>query len=77
VRAAAACQSLPPVNGPTVSKYYGLIRHPDNHRHPYLAFRFGLPGFFQESPGSPKSLMLLSTHTMLFVDPGRPSQFSP
>jgi hypothetical protein len=28
VQAASACQSLPPVNGVTVSEYYGLIRLP-------------------------------------------------
>ena len=28
MRAAAVCQSLPHVNGPTVSEYYGLIRLP-------------------------------------------------
>jgi len=66
------------VNGPTVSEYYGLIRLPDNHRRPYLAFRFGPPGFStQELSGSPKSLVLLSTHTALFVNPGRPSEHSP
>ncbi len=31
----------------------------------------------QEQPGPPKSLMLLSTHPTLFVDPGRPSAHSP
>jgi hypothetical protein len=28
MKAASACQSLPPVNGATVSEYYGLIRLP-------------------------------------------------
>ena len=84
LRAAAACQSLPHVNGPTVSEYYGLIRLPRV---------FGSPTSFgsayllpvgdmthipaQEPLGPPKSLLLLSTHTMLFVDPGRPSGILP
>ena len=46
----------------------------------YLIFRFGLPAYTQEWSGPPKpalseaegSLMLLSTHTALFMDPGRP-----
>jgi len=38
----------------------------------YLIFRFGLPDTFQEWSEPPKSLVLLSTHTALFVDPGRP-----
>ena len=50
---------------------------PCRHRLSYLVFRFGLPERIQEWSGSPKSLMLLSTHTALFVDPGRPSEHSP
>jgi hypothetical protein len=44
LRAVAACQPLPHVNGPTVSEYYGLIRLPKGLRLPYnLSFRVCLP----------------------------------
>lgn len=43
LRATAACQPLPHVNGPTVSEYYGLIRLPGNRRLLYLSFRIRLP----------------------------------
>ncbi len=44
MRAVAACQPLPHVNGPTVSEYYGLIRLPKGLRLPYnLSFRVCLP----------------------------------
>ncbi len=38
LRASAACQPLPHVNGPTVSEYYGLIRLPGVFSSPTLAF---------------------------------------
>jgi len=38
LRATAARQSLPLVNGPTVSEYYGLIRLPGVFGSPTLAF---------------------------------------
>jgi len=52
---------------------------------PLLSLSVGLPAAgggsphspAQELPGPPKSLMLLSTHPALFVDPGRPSEDSP
>ena len=44
LRAVAACQPLPHVNGPTVSEYYGLIRLPKGLQLPYnLSFRVCLP----------------------------------
>ena len=44
LRAVAACQPLPHVNGPTVSEYYGLIRLPMGLRLPYhFSFRVRLP----------------------------------
>jgi len=49
LRATAACQPLPHVNGPTVSEYYGLIRLPGDHRLLYLSFRFCLP---EHCPGA-------------------------
>jgi hypothetical protein len=50
---------------------------PCHPRLSYLVFRFGLPERIQEWSGPPKSRMLLSTHTALFVDPGRPSGILP
>ena len=44
LRAVAACQPLPHVNGPAVSEYYGLIRPPMGLRLPYhFSFRVRLP----------------------------------
>ena len=64
---------------------YGRIRLPGVFGSPTLAFgsaylsRVGDDTHVhaQEQPGPPKSLMLLSTHPTLFVDPGRPSEDSP
>ena len=85
LRASAARQSLPHVNGPTVSEYYGLIRLPATFGSPTWPFgsaylspagdKTHVPA--QEWSGPPKSLMLLSTHPALFMDPGRPSAHSP
>jgi hypothetical protein len=93
MEAAYACQSLPLVIGPTVSEYYGLIRFPRGLPLSYLAFRPAYLSSVgdtthvptQEPLGSPKpalsavegSLMLLSTHTALLVNPGRPSGIWP
>ena len=73
VKATCACQSLPPVNGVTVSEYYGLIRPPAIFGSPTWSFGSAylspvgdcahVPA--QERTGSPKFLMLLSTHTAL------------
>ena len=91
VHAAYSCQPLPHtctvpqmlcVNGATVSEYYGLIRLPPDLRLPYFSFGLAyLPLAFlprdRSRVGLPSSCVLLSTHTMLLVDPGRPSRTSP
>ena len=93
LRASAARQSLPHVNGPTVSEYYGLIRLPATFGSPTWPFgsaylspvgdKTHVPA--QERSGPPKSLALLpriprSSWTARLSSrrsPGRPSELSP
>jgi len=73
VQAASVCQSLPLVNGVTVSEYYGLIRLPTTFGSPTWPFGSAYLSSVgdnthvptQEWSGSPKFLMLLFSHTTL------------
>ena len=63
LRATAACQPLPHVNGPTVSEYYGLIRLPMGLRHPYnfsLRLRLPVPEYVVDK--YPMHLPMTGTH---------------
>ena len=75
VQAANPCPPLPPVDGSPVRRVLPVDL--TSERSSALLSEPPPWVFPQEPPGPPKFSTLLSTHTALFVDPGRPSGTSP